>query len=267
MTGLDPSLGTLARRLATCLLTLHLLAAAAIAQEAGSQPAPTGEEPPIRLNLKDLGIPGFGGASTSEADPATVSASFKVIEGSRRGTLSVRAEMAEGWHVYSLTQPSGGALATKIKVPEVVDFRLLGPFQPDRQPHVRKPGDNNPFPVNVEEHDEQVTWSAPIELTEGVKPEGLEIAVEVFYQVCKHECLTKEKKLTARFAGYEQPPTNLGEYRPDPRFEAEVVLSGHLEPAAVVPGGKARLVITAKPTPGWHIYAYSPIDPDQVSKP
>lgn len=248
------------RQFALSLAVVACLVPMAIGQDSKA-------EPPARLNLRDLGIPGLGGGSDGGGNPATLSASFKVLEGKRRGTLSVKAEMEPGWHVYSITQPSGGPMATKLKVTEVAEFKLLGPFQPDSPPHVTPPGDKNPFKVNSEEHAEAVTWSAPLELTEGVKPEDLEIAVQVIGQVCKESCLPLSEKLTAKFAGYEQPPANLGEYRPDPKFEAEVVLSGHVEPAAVAPGGKARLVITAKPTPGWHVYAYSPIDPEQTSKP
>ena len=32
------------------------------------------------------------------------------------------------------------------------------------------------------------------------------------------------------------------------------------------PGGKAKLVITATPDAGWHVYAYSRIDPDKVGR-
>jgi thiol:disulfide interchange protein len=178
--------------------------------------------------------------------------------------------MEEGWHVYSVTQKGvPGPLPTKIKVTEAAEFRVLGPFQPDRPPHVIPPGpsEENPWKINIEEHHDQVTWTAPIELTEGVKPEDLQIAIRVDGQVCKNVCEEVLKNLTAKFAGYDAVPTNPGEYRPDPKFEAEVVLKGHIEPAAIAPGGQAKLVITAEPTPGWHIYAYSPVDPDEIAKP
>ncbi len=48
---------------------------------------------------------------------------------------------------------------------------------------------------------------------------------------------------------------------------AHVSLQGHIEPAAVAPGGKLRLTITASLDPGWHVYAYAPRDPQLVAKP
>ena len=169
------------------------------------------------------------------------------------------------WHVYSITQPAGGPQRTEIKVAEGPAFKLLGPFQPSEPPHIKPP---DIFPVNSEEHEEFVAWTAPFELAADSKAEDLEIAVTLSGQVCRGgdqgQCIPFSHKLRAKLAGYEKPPANLGEYRPDSQFEAEVVLSGHVEPVAVRAGGKARLVITAKPTPGWHVYAYSPVDPGLV---
>jgi hypothetical protein len=59
-------------------------------------------------------------------------------------------------------------------------------------------------------------------------------------------------------------PTFSGTYQ---AADSEVKLTGHLEPAAVRPGESARLVITATPSPGWHVYAYSPYDNKPGSKP
>jgi thiol:disulfide interchange protein len=247
------------RPLCFALLVLTL-PAWAVAQDAAN--------PPVKLNLRELGIGLGGNPGLGSAEPAKFTASFKLVEGTRKGTLSVSAVIEPQWHVYSITQPAGGPQRTEIKVAEVPAFKLLGPFQPSEPPHIKPP---DIFPVNSEEHEGFVAWNAPLELAADAKGEDLEVAVTVSGQVCRDgdqgQCIPFTHKLTAKFAGYDKPPANLGEYRPDPRFEAEVVLSGHVEPAAVRPGGKARLVITARPTPGWHAYAYSPTDPDQANKP
>jgi suppressor for copper-sensitivity B len=242
--------------------------AAVLGTSAFAQTEPS--EPPVKLNLKDLGIPGLGGGPGfgGSAEPATLSASFKVMEGSRRGLLSVHCLIEPDWHVFSITQPKGGPMPSAVKVTESEQFKLLGPFQADRPPHVKPP---DVFPVNSEEHEEQVIWTAPIELAEGVKAEDATIEVKFSGQVCtsgeQGACIPLSKKLVAKFAGYDAAPENAGEYRPDPKFEAEVVIAGRIEPEAVAPGGKAKLIITATPTPGWHVYAYSPVDPEQANKP
>ena len=244
-------------------LAVICFAPVAWAEDAPPAVATEATEAPPRLNLKDLGIKGFGGGGSS--DPATFSARFQVQEGSRRGTLSVTAIIDDGWHVYSLTQPGPGPMPSKVKVTEADQFKLLGPFQADRPPHI-KPPDPKGFKVNSEEHEEGVTWTAPIEVAEGVDPATLEIAVAYSGQVCKDTCIPLNEKLTAKFAGYTPAPETPGEYHPDAKV-AELTLIGHLEPAAVAPGGKAKLVITARPNPGWHVYAYEPKDSGGVAKP
>ena len=114
-----------------------------------------------------------------------------------------------------------------------------------------------------EEHEGEVTWSAPIELTEARSPKNWKSRWKCRARSASRPCLTLDKKLVAKFAGYEKAPANLGEYRPDP-MQAELVLGGQVEPAAVAPGGKVKLSITATPNPGWHVYAYEPTDPDII---
>jgi thiol:disulfide interchange protein len=251
---------------ATRCLALGFVAAALVATAVKAQ-----EPPPVKLNLRELGIPGLGGGLGGSVQPARFSASFKVQEGSRRGMLSVTCLMEPGWHVYSITQPAGGPMASKIKVTQAEQFKLLGPFQAGRAPRIKPPDE---FKVNSEIHEDEVAWTAPIELSEGAKPEELTIAIGYSGQVCTEgtkdtagKCIPLSEKLEAKFAGYEKAAAARGEYRPDSKFEAEAVISGHVEPAAVAPGGTAKLVITATPTAGWHVYAYEPLDPGTVAKP
>jgi thiol:disulfide interchange protein len=218
-----------------------------------------------KLNLiQELDLPPFAGGS-AQAKPAEFSASFTVERDSRRGTLSLTANVEPEWHIYSLTQKPGGTMPSKITPAASTNYKLLGAFQPDRLPSIKQVA---VYPVPIEEHEGSVTWTAPIELAEGVKPESLTIELQYDGQVCKEGddglCIPIfGEKLVAAFAGYSEPPAGVGEYRPAPS-QAQVVLEGHLEPAVVTPGGKARLVITAKPNPGWHVYAYATKDPDIV---
>ncbi|MDX1947700.1 MAG: thioredoxin family protein [Pirellulaceae bacterium] len=218
-------------------------------EQAASEPA----GPSSPLVLPGLGIKGFG---SGPSDPAVFSARFDVQEGSRRGTLSVSAIIEEGWHIYAISQPLAvpGPMPAKIKVTETEQFKVLGPFQPDRPPH-HKPPDPNSFNIDTEEHEGDVTWTAPIELAPGVDAASLEIAVAFSGQVCAEACIPLNEKLKAKFAGYTAAPETPGEYRANPR-DAELTLLGRIEPAAIAPGGKAKLILTAQPNPGWHIYAY-----------
>lgn len=238
-------------------LILPVLLAGILSPAAGQD---TSSEPKLKLNLQELGIPGLGG---SAAEPVTLSASFTVERGGRRGMLAVTAVIEPGWHVYSVTQKPGGPQRTEIDVPPSDSYKVVGAFAPDQPPHIRPP---DVFKVESEEHSDVVTWSAPIELSPTAKPEELQIPVKVSGQVCKTSCMNMGGDLVATFKAFTEPAETPGEYRPDPNAVG-AWLAGHIEPAAVRPGGKVKLMITATPSPGRHVYEEQPVDPDIVAKP
>ncbi|HEX5103731.1 MAG TPA: protein-disulfide reductase DsbD domain-containing protein, partial [Pirellulaceae bacterium] len=224
--------------------------------------APPNSKALPKLNIaQELGLAGDEGGT---ADHVSFSGAFRCQENTRKGSLSLTATIEPGWHVYSVTQLKGGPMASKIKVAESPDFKVLGPFQPDRPPHIQQ---LEIYKVPVEEHEGTVTWSAPIEIAEGVDPQSLTIGLTYSGQVCSDVCIPIfNQQALAKFAGFTPAPEAVGEYRPDP-LQSEVFIRGHLEPAAAKPGSTVNLVITATPNPGWHIYAYAPLDPNEVAKP
>ena len=77
-----------------------------------------------------------------------ITSSYKLTADGQFGELSVKADLEPGWHVYSVTQKSGGPMRTRIVI-DSKGIELLGPFQPDRQPTIKK---TEFFKVPVEEH-------------------------------------------------------------------------------------------------------------------
>jgi thiol:disulfide interchange protein len=230
---------------------------------APAQPPPGVESaPPSGLSLREL----FSdGSADIGGEHVRFSGSFTIEKGTREGTLTISAKIDPQWHVYSIRQPAGGPMKSEIKVPASPNYTVIGLFQADRAPHIKPPG---VFPVPSEEHSDAVNWSVPIELTEGVEPEKVTIEANYSGQVCKDgdngACIPIfGQKIAAKFAGYTEKSATPGEYRPDAN-QAQVVFKGHLEPAAVARGGKAKLVITAEPNAGWHVYANAAKDPDVI---
>jgi thiol:disulfide interchange protein len=255
-----PSLASAASHFSIAIVLLAALSA--LAQ------APPGLDSTTEPPKLDLFSKITGGAPGGDRQQVRLSGSFTVNKATSRGTLSVTATIEPSWHIYSLTQPAGGPQKSELKVTKSPDFSLLGIFQADRPPHIKPPAI---FKVNSEEHDGVVNWAVPIEIQAGVDPESLKIEITYSGQVCKDGpgglCIPIfGEKISAKFAGFETPAATPGEYRPDPK-DAEVVFQGYLEPAAAARGGKARLVITATPNPGWHVYAYAAKDPNAVAKP
>lgn len=157
------------------------------------------EPPQPKLNF-NFAIPGGKADDTEESKNVTFTGAFKLQEGSRRGVLNLTAKMKEGWHVYSITQKPGAGRPSTIKVIESTKFKVLDKFQADKAPHIlQEPG----FTALSEQHEGVVTWTAPIELAEGVDPKTLTIDMTYDGQVCSNVCIPIFKeKVAAAFAGY-----------------------------------------------------------------
>ncbi len=256
--------------------------------------------PGRRVQLDALSGKFQGGGG--DAAKVTVKATIEPAAANRPARLVIVAQVAPGWHIYSITQPDGGPIRSKIKLPPSTDFRLLGDFAVDPPAAVHQYNDIWPD-LKVEEHSGKVTWQAPIELAPGVDPAKLEIAGAVNAQACAETCIPpKDYKFVARlaagsvqagaapapmapgqggrFAAVPVAPTGeiagppAGPERhlspgttPEAFKAAHAAIRGRIEPATVAPGGQARLILTAQPEAPWYIYALAEFDPDEPGSP
>lgn len=217
----------------------------------------------LKQDLNALGLSG----SQGPVEPLEFSATF-ATHADGGATLSITAEIEEGWHTYSLTQEPGGPVRTTITVNESKQFKL-GEFTPSPKP--KKHVDQSVFKgVMLEEHEGKVTWSAPIELAAGVDPKSIKISGKVNAMACEQQCLPpKDYRFTAKYVGSQPKPASAaeepeeGEVADDDSGDkpqagafqtANITFRGYLSPKTVVPGGKAKLVVTAEPEEKWHIY-------------
>lgn len=186
-------------------------------------------------------------SSDDDVKELKLSGSFELENGSRKGKLVLHAKAEMSWHTYSQTE-RGGPGRTTITVAKSSEYQVNGPFTPDRDPHIGK------FVDEPVEEFEEVVWSAPLEISEGVDPETLTISVTFDGQVCGGDgaCILVKREVPASFAGYYKAA------RARSTWNAEAVtLTGNLEPKQVAPGGTAKLIIDAKPAEGWHIYKHT----------
>jgi suppressor for copper-sensitivity B len=213
----------------------------------------------------------FGAADTAGGvgQDLKLSGSLKLREGSREGILQVTAVMTDGWHIYALTQKGGPGPST-LTVKSADKIELLGSFRPDEAPETREVAE---FDVPLAEHYGSVVWTAPIRLAEGVDPQAVELEV-LFDGILCHDtkgCVpAMDTPVVVSFEGTldaaeaEAAIPAAGEFRAD---RSHVTIRGHIEPAAVQPGGSVRLVLTAINDESWHVYAYAAKDPSEVAKP
>jgi thiol:disulfide interchange protein len=209
-------------------------------------------------------LPDLKGVSQARVDSkslVTASAAFNVETDGRKGRLVITAEVADEWHIYSITQAPGGPIRTQIKIGRNPDFKLTGEFKASPAPktHVGVAFDGLP----LEEHEGTVAWSAPIELAAGIDPQTLKITGKLYAQTCNaSQCLPPEDHpFTATLdpAIEVATPAKSAEVSLEARrFQANsIAFSGHVSPQATGPGGSFRLEITAEPEAGWHVYELS----------
>lgn len=103
------------------------------------------------------------------------------------GVAALRARIAPGWHLYSMTQPPGGPRATRVEVTAGSAFRLAGSV---RRPAPDTIPDAN-FGIMSEVYDDSVTFRLPL----ADQPRGRwarrRLIVAVTYQACTSRlCLT-----------------------------------------------------------------------------
>lgn len=187
----------------------------------------------------------------ANGEKITFSASYELATESQRGRVQISAKLSPEWHVYSTTQPEGGPTRTKLELTGPEGVRILGPFVPSEPPHQSLsevwPG------LTIEEHIDEVVWTAPIELSENANRENLEIGIRAKGLTCQSDgsCIPFDTKLVAKYSGtYElAKPTGLF------RDEGSVVhWQGMMVPAVAAAGETVELQLTAAPDEGFHVY-------------
>jgi thiol:disulfide interchange protein len=129
----------------------------------------------------------LGAAGVGTKKVVSVQAQFTAPAGATPGQLMITATIEPGWHIYSITQPRGGPLATEITVTPQPGVGPPGKFQALVAPAARR----DPLYDNmvIETHEGTVTWYAPIQIKAGYDPAKLEIQGTVRVLACSSACI------------------------------------------------------------------------------
>jgi DsbC/DsbD-like thiol-disulfide interchange protein len=143
-------------------------------------------------------------AQAQEEDVVSAKAWITPLQGDQPAHLVIEVEVAEGWHIYSLTQPKGGPSRTKI--------RLKGESLAKEPAFKATPkataAFSEVFQLDVEEHEGRVLFFAPLELAAGVDVTKLKLEGSVNAQACNAKtCLIpKNYAFTATLDASKKPP-------------------------------------------------------------
>ncbi len=116
----------------------------------------------------------------------------------RAGQIAVTADIADGYHIYALSQPRP-FLATRITVDESPVVRVTGAFTPSQPPKIVK---HPTLEVELHEYEQQVTWTAPVEFSSAANS-AVVLQGTVFAQACQDDrCLAPEDVRVQCFPRY-----------------------------------------------------------------
>lgn len=109
----------------------------------------------------------------------------KTVRENAKFEAKLTAELGAGWHLYSISQPSGGPTATTIKIKDGQPFKLADAI---KAPAPIKTYDNN-FRMETQFYKEKAEFVLPIEGQPEAK-NAAKLIVEVEFQLCNDEtCL------------------------------------------------------------------------------
>ena len=143
----------------------------------------------------------------AKAQPYQISSRIHLNKGTQEGYLVVEVQLADGKHIYSLTQ-TGTAPRTTLKMSPNQQIQLTGVFSPDQPAVVIE---NHPdFHQRVEKHTGKVQFFAPIKVAANADLTKLLAEVQFDGQVCsKDACMPiRGRKVTGQFAGYFENKPN-----------------------------------------------------------
>jgi hypothetical protein len=249
---------------------------------------------PLRAGDRSgLGVIGqFEASAGIGVESATLTSQIAPATGDRPAILLLSVKIASGKHTYSLTQPAGGPLPSTIELEPSRDYRLLGEFRAYPPAHSRIESGPIWTGLEIQEHEGEFTWFAPLEISAGVDPATLDIKGTLQMSVCETGgyCEPVEKAISARLTDDAKVPAEIedelvksasdsreaagkqdfeavwssGNYQAD---SSAVKLSGQLVPATVRPGDSSELRITAALPKGSRIYAHADRDNQKGTKP
>jgi len=104
----------------------------------------------------------------------------KAIRPGEKFSVKLSAKISSGWHMYSITQPSGGPTTTVITVPKTQPFRLDGQIG---GPTPLTAYDAN-FEMNTETYEDHPEFTVPVSVFPNAPAGDQKLAIDVRFQVC-----------------------------------------------------------------------------------
>jgi DsbC/DsbD-like thiol-disulfide interchange protein len=96
-------------------------------------------------------------------------------------------EIPDGWHVYSITQPEGGPIPTRISIPDGQPFEMSGVVEGPTPKIIRDEG----FGMDVETYEgPEAVFTVPVKVGAKAAPGKSKMLITAYFQSCDEKmCL------------------------------------------------------------------------------
>ncbi|RPH33591.1 MAG: DUF255 domain-containing protein [Bacteroidales bacterium] len=149
-------------------------------------------------------------AKAQVEDPVSWSSKAINIEGNKY-EITINATIDQGWHLYSISLPEGGPIATTFTFKPTPDFKLVGKVKEITKSTTEH---DEIFNLDLSYFAKEATFSQIVELTTNTT----EINVNVEYQACfSDKCIYLEKDFTVKVS-----TSNIGEAKTEEVKKEEV---------------------------------------------
>jgi thiol:disulfide interchange protein DsbD len=134
-----------------------------------------------------------GGFTQSDSDPTvwTLKPATAQVTAGAKFTANLTTKIAPGWHVYSITQPPGGPVATVITVPKGQPFTQAGAITGPMPEQAYDPN----FDMQTEFYAESASFKVPLVVDLAAKPTPAKVVIDVLFQVCNDRFCLPPKTL------------------------------------------------------------------------
>lgn len=122
-------------------------------------------------------------APTDGRSVVSVQAQFSMPNDKEPAYLFITAKIKPGWHIYSITQQSGGPTPSRIGITLPSGVSLAGDFKPSVAPERKtEPEAYGLLPIEI--HHGTVFWYVPLKLASNVDPSNLRITGTFSFGAC-----------------------------------------------------------------------------------
>ena len=132
-------------------------------------------------------------ASAQTANPIRWRMSVK-MDNATEGTITLRAAISDGWHLYGLALPENGPKPTKVDFSKSTGIKLTGSLTPARKPIVKH---DDMFGMKLSFWADDITFTQKFKVTDAAKAN---VEATISFMGCNDENCMPPKSVTLKSA-------------------------------------------------------------------